>query len=610
MLRVLSMLLLVACGSAFAQPYTASTIFAHNDYAQPVPFYVAYSQQVGYIEADIFLQNNTLLVAHAKEELDNTRTLEDLYLKPLEQQIARTKGVAYGDAGRMLTIMIDLKTQGEPTLQALVKTLKRYPKLIACPNIQFTVSGDMPEPSHWDAFPSFIHFDGRPNITYTEAQWQRVALVSTSFSGQVQWNGKGVPTLSAREKIASLLQAAHARGKKLRFWGTPDFENAWLVMMDLKIDLLNTDHVMELTSFLKKLPANTYRNPAPHTVYKPAAQAPASAARPKNVILLIGDGMGLAQIYTGYTLNQGNLNLFQIRDIGFSITAAADNYITDSAAGATAMATGHKTRNRYISVDTVGKPLPAITQSLKQKDFRTAIITAGDITDATPACFYAHQPERSMSEAIALDFMGTNNDILIGGGVNSFTRRKDGQNLFSQLSQKGYTVSGSFGSLDTIRNSRFVVLDDSAVVSKQKGRGDFLPHALQKSLTTLAPGGKPFFIMAEGAQIDWGGHSNNVEYVGREMLDFDQAIGEALKFADRNGETLVIITADHETGGLSLLGGNVAQRIIRSNFSTGDHTSIPVPVFAYGPGAEQFRGVYQNTEICRKICALLGITLP
>jgi len=610
MFRLLSLLLLVVCGSAFAQPYTASSIFAHNDYAQPVPFYVAYSQQVGYIEADIFLQNNTLLVAHQQEDLDNTRTLEDLYLKPLDQQIARTKGVAYGDPKRLLTLMIDLKTQGEPTLQALVKVLKRYPKLTACPNLQVTVSGDMPVPSRWDAFPSFIHFDGRPEITYTEAQWQRVALVSTSFSSQVQWNGKGVPTLPAREKIASLLQAAHARGKKLRFWGTPDFENAWLVMMDLKIDILNTDRVMELNTFLKKLPANTYHNPTPHSVYKSAASAPAGTGKPKNVILLIGDGMGLAQIYTGYTLNQGNLNLFQMRDIGFSITAAADNYITDSAAGATAMATGHKTRNRYISVDTVGKPLPAITQELKQKNFSTAIISAGDITDATPACFYAHKPERSMSEAIALDFMGTNNDILIGGGVASFTHRKDGQNLFGQLAQKGYTVSTSFASIDTIRSSRFVVLDDSAVVSKQKGRGDFLPHALQKSLATLAPGGKPFFIMAEGAQIDWGGHSNNVEYVGREMLDFDVAIGEALKFADRNGETLIIVTADHETGGLSLLGGNVAQRTVRGNFSTGDHTSIPVPVFAYGPGAEQFRGVYQNTEICRKICALLGITLP
>ncbi len=130
-----------------------------------------------------------------------------------------------------------------------------------------------------DAFPSFIHFDGRPEITYTEAQWQRVALVSTSFSGQVQWNGKGVPTLPAREKIASLLQAAHGRGKKLRFWGTPDFENAWLVMMDLKIDILNTDRVMELNTFLKSFPpipiATLYRiqfTKLPH----PPRQAPAN----------------------------------------------------------------------------------------------------------------------------------------------------------------------------------------------------------------------------------------------------------------------------------------------------------------------------------------------
>lgn len=596
--------------ASLAQNYTASSIFAHNDYVQPVPFYVAYAQQAGYIEADIFLQNNTLLVAHTKEELDNTRTLEELYLKPLQQQIARTKGLAYADPARTLTLMIDLKTEGTPTLTALVKTLKRYPALLACKNLQFTVSGDMPEPSRWSEYPAFIHFDGRPGITYTEAQWQRIALVSTSFNDQVAWNGKGIPVAAAREKIAALLHDAHAHNKKLRFWATPDFENAWLVMMDLKVDILNTDHVTELNTFLKKLPANTYRNPAPHVVYTPAARPEASRAKPKNVILLIGDGMGLAQLYTGYTANQGNLNVFQMKDIGLSVTASADNYITDSAAGATAMATGHKTRNRYISADTLGAPLPIITQSMKQKDFHTAIISAGDITDATPACFYAHQSERSLSEPIALDFMATTNDILIGGGTAAFTHRKDGKNLFRQLEQKGYTVSSQFAALDTIRNSRFVVLDDAAVVSKMKGRGDFLVRALRKSIAAFTPADKPFFIMAEGAQIDWGGHSNNLEYVATEMLDFDQAVGEALRFADRNGETLIIVTADHETGGLSLLGGNVAHGTVRSNFSTTDHTAIPVPVFAYGPGADQFRGVYQNTEICRKICQLLGLTLP
>lgn len=593
-----------------AQQYTPAAIFAHNDYVQPVPFYVAYAQQVGYIEADIFLQNGILLVAHTKEELDNTSTLESLYLKPLDEQLVRTKGIAYADAGRTLTLMIDLKTEGEPTLKALVKTLKRYPRLLACANLSITVSGDMPAPAQWDAYPAFIHFDGRPGIAYTAVQWQRITLVSTSFNDQVKWNGKGIPVEADRQKIATLLQEAHAHGKKLRFWATPDFENAWLVMMDLKVDILNTDHVTDLTTFLKKLPANTYQNKTPYRVYTPLAKTEGDAAKPRNIILLIGDGMGLAQLYTGYTANHGNLNIFQIKNIGLSVTAAADNYITDSAAGATAMATGTKTRNRYISVDTLGAPVPAINHYLKQKDFRTAIISAGDITDATPACFYAHQPERSMSEAIALDFMNTTNDILIGGGTKSFNQRKDGKDLFRELAQKGYTVSPHFAALDTIRSNRFVVLEDAAVVSKVKGRGDFLTRSLKKSIAAFTPGNKPFFIMAEGAQIDWGGHANNLEYVATEMLDFDQTVGEALRFADSNGETLVIITADHETGGLSLLGGNIAQGTVRSNFSTGDHTSIPVPVFAYGPGAEQFRGVYQNTEIYRKMCALLGLQVP
>jgi alkaline phosphatase len=107
--------------------------------------------------------------------------------------------------------------------------------------------------------------------------------------------------------------------------------------------------------------------------------------------------------------------------------------------------------------------------------------------------------------------------------------------------------------------------------------------------------------MAEAAQIDWGGHANNIEYVAREVLDFDQAIGEAMKFVDENRETLLIITADHETGGISLIGGDMSQGRILANFSTGDHTGIMVPVFAYGPGAEWFRGVYQNTAIYQKM---------
>jgi alkaline phosphatase len=133
------------------------------------------------------------------------------------------------------------------------------------------------------------------------------------------------------------------------------------------------------------------------------------------------------------------------------------------------------------------------------------------------------------------------------------------------------------------------------------GRGKFLSRSINKTLETFSKDKRPFFMMAEGAQIDYGGHANNMEYVVREMLDFDEAVGEAMKFVDNNRETLLIVTADHETGGLTLVGGNTANGYVHGNFSTTDHTAVMVPVFAYGPGADLFRGVYPNTEIFYKI---------
>ncbi|MNL24590.1 Alkaline phosphatase 3 precursor [compost metagenome] len=137
------------------------------------------------------------------------------------------------------------------------------------------------------------------------------------------------------------------------------------------------------------------------------------------------------------------------------------------------------------------------------------------------------------------------------------------------------------------------------------GRGEFLAKSLAKATSTFAKSKNPFFIMAEGAQIDYGGHQNNVEYVVREMLDFDKVVGQAMEFVDKNPETLLIVTADHETGGLSLIDGNIEKGYVHGSFSTNDHTAVPVPVFAYGPGAQNFMGVYQNIEIYTKIVEVL-----
>ena len=590
---------------AQAQEYSSSNIHSHNDYASKLPFYEAYSNEAGVIEADVFIVNNELFVAHTSKEITPQNTLKSQYLDPLSNKLKSLGGKAY-PSNKPLILMIDIKTEADPTLKLIAQQLKTYPDLISNKNIKVVISGNRPSPTNWKEYPDFIYFDGRLNENYSPEQLSRVEMISEDLKQITIWNGKGVMTQSDAEKVQAIIKKVHDQNKKVRFWATQDNVNTWMTLMNLKVDFIGTDNVAELTHFINNIKSTFYQNTEFHQAYVPRNGLTFSKKQPKNVILLIGDGMGLTQIYSGYTANKGQLSLFNIPTQGLSITKSSDSYITDSAAGATAMATGHKTNNRFISVDENGKPLELITQQLAKRNFKTAIISAGNSTDATPACFYAHQLERSYSEPIAEDFLSNPSDILIGGGTKEFTTRKDGKDLSKVLMQKGYTFSDKFSALDTIKNFKFIVLDDASVVSMKNGRGDFLTKSLAKATSTFTKTKNPFFIMAEGAQIDYGGHQNNIEYVVREMLDFDKLVGQAMEFVDKNPETLLIVTADHETGGLSLIDGSIEKGCVHGSFSTNDHTAVPVPVFAYGPGAQNFTGVYQNTEIYTKIMEVVS----
>jgi alkaline phosphatase len=583
----------------------SQSVFSHNDYLQQVPLYAAYLSGVGFVEADIFLHRAKLVVAHAQEEISEERNLEDMYLRPLRTLILKNGGRAYADSTRRLTLMIDIKSESAPTLKALVALLGNYKELTTCKTLRIVISGNMPAPADWGQYPSFLNFDGRPSITYSAQQLARIALISDSFARYSKWNGSGELIAEDAKKVATLRDEVHNQGKQIRLWGTPDTSNAWATFMKLGIDVINTDHPQDAVTFVTRFRKDNFEAQAKQSVYRPVRTF-APTAVPKNVILLIADGTGLAQFYSGFTANHGSLNIFNLGTVGLSITKSADAYITDSAAGATAFATGKKTNNHYVGVDSVGTRLPTIAEQLKQRGYHIAIASCGDITDATPASFYAHVPDRGMSEAIAQDFMSSNIDILIGAGLKSFTARSDKQNLFVNLRKKGYAVSDRLASLDTMNTTRFVVIDDVAGLRKSNGRGDFLTTSFKMATAMSVKSKHPFFMMFEGAQVDWGGHSNDLPYLTTELLDFDAMVGEALKFADGNGETLVIVTADHETGGLSLLGGDFTKGAVRGSFSTGGHTAIPVPVFAFGPGAQLFTGVYNNTEIYYKMMKLLS----
>ncbi|MEM6345587.1 MAG: alkaline phosphatase [Bacteroidota bacterium] len=334
---------------------------------------------------------------------------------------------------------------------------------------------------------------------------------------------------------------------------------------------------------------------------------------PKNVILMIGDGMGISQITAGLFSNRNKLNLERCETVGLIKTYSSDNLVTDSAAGATAFATGKKTYNGAIGVGPLKRPLPTILELAEQDGMATGLVATSEITHATPASFIAHQPSRIQHQDIAVDFLQTEVDLFIGGGRNYFKERTDNRDLTYELKGLQYRVLDLNTPFDQIKledyeNLAYFTADD-APTRKLKGR-DYLPAAGDYAARTLRQRSEEngFFLMIEGSQIDWGGHANNADYIISEVLDFDETVGKILDFAQRDGETLVIITADHETGGFAInKGSKMAAGELKTGFTTGGHTAALVPVFAFGPGAEAFSGIYENTAIFDKMKAALGL---
>jgi alkaline phosphatase len=317
--------------------------------------------------------------------------------------------------------------------------------------------------------------------------------------------------------------------------------------------------------------------------------------------------MGIAQVYASMTVAKEKLHIEQMQIIGFSKTSSADNYITDSAAGGTAIACGKKTKNGFVGVDTAGRAIKSILEYAEDNRLSSGIVVTSSVTHATPASFIAHQPSRSMYEQIACDFLKTDIDVFIGGGKKNFIARKDSLNLIDSLLARNYQISYDIAAAAAITRGKLACFTAySHNLTFAEGRGDLLVKATQTAIGLLKNNDKGFFLMVEGSMIDWGGHDNNINYVTSEMIDFDHAIGVALEFAKNDGNTLVIVTADHETGGLSVLGKNPATGEIEVNFSTTNHTGVMVPVYAFGPGAEKFAGIYENTAIFQKMFDLYG----
>lgn len=332
-------------------------------------------------------------------------------------------------------------------------------------------------------------------------------------------------------------------------------------------------------------------------------------ATPKNIIILIGDGMGVSQIYAGMTVNHGTLALEQFKHIGFVKTYSSDSYITDSAASGTALSSGKKTRNGMIGMDPDSVALKSVLEIAEENGLASGLISTSAITHATPASFISHQANRNMYEEIAADFLKTDIDLFIGGGRDHFIKRKDGRDLTKDLEDNGYEVLFGMDKIKEVTEGKLAGFTaDGHNPRYSEGRGDMLPDATSVALEILKKNEKGFFLMVEGSQIDWGGHANSTDYIVEEVIDFDNAVAEALEFAKADGNTLVVVTADHETGGMGLNGGNFEEGTVEVGYTTKGHTGVMVPVFAYGPGAEKLTGFFENTDFFYKFIDLYGFS--
>ena len=338
-----------------------------------------------------------------------------------------------------------------------------------------------------------------------------------------------------------------------------------------------------------------------------------SLAKPSNIIFLIGDGMGLSAVSATVYYGDEVSEFERFKEIGLIRTASASHKVTDSAASGTAMASGKKTYNGAIGVDTARVAVQNIAEIVAGLGWNTGVIATSTITHATPASFYAHIDSRSKEEEIAAQLLESEIDFFAGGGSALFARRSDGVDLFKIAVEKGFLIDSTSlaepASLSPDRKYGFL-LAPGGMSRRMNGRDDFLPKATSLAIQHLSQEQDGFFLMVEGSQIDWAGHANNADDVVSETLDFEEAVAAALDFAEADGKTLVVVTADHETGGFTL-GAKKDEATGRSDyvqigpsFATGAHSATLIPVFAYGPGAELFKGMYDNTEIFTKMLEL------
>ena len=336
----------------------------------------------------------------------------------------------------------------------------------------------------------------------------------------------------------------------------------------------------------------------------------------RNVIYMIGDGMGLTHLTMLEVEGRYQPTSFdRAHNVALISTYSANNRVTDSAAAGTALATGCKTNNKMLGMLPDSTHVESLLTAARDRGLATGEVVTCALTHATPAAFYAHVGNRNDERSIAADLLECGFDVLIGGSRDLLRQPDDaGETLAAQLADKGYVVVDTLPDAEAVRSGRLVAACGRYhMPSMVEGRGDFLPQAVSKALEILeanaAQNRSGFALMVEGSQIDFESHTNNTEGILAEMRDFDRAIGVAMDYADTHPGTLVVVCADHETSGMAIPSNNKdfteSESGVRYVYGTGSHTATYVPVYLYGAGAECLNGIMDNTELSNRLRELL-----
>jgi alkaline phosphatase len=340
----------------------------------------------------------------------------------------------------------------------------------------------------------------------------------------------------------------------------------------------------------------------------------------RNIIFCIGDGMGLGQIALTRMKTaspDGALNMERMPVVGFIRTHSANALVTDSAAAGTALASGVKTNNGMLGMTPDGTSYQTILEAAKAKGLATGLVVTSAITHATPAAFASHVTSRKMEDKIAEQLMANKVVVLFGGGREYFlpkssdnSKRNDQKNLIEQAEKAGYLYVQTAEELRDAQHTHILglfqlgplttVAPEPSLAELTAKAVDVLDHQRKNYKK------RGFFLMVEGSQIDWACHDNDAAETIRQTLLFDQAVKAAIDFARKDKNTLVVVTADHETGGLTIRADNLKDDP-DVNWSTHGHSAMPVPIYAFGPKACIFAGTYDNTDVPKKFARLLGI---